>query len=508
MNNEFERLKKEYLKNKKIKHVIYSITLGVLLTFILFLSLHFNKFVLFTVLISGVFYLLFEKFNTPSDEEIAKYIDKKFELKEQVQTMIVFQKDENQITSKLKENTNVNLKRISSSEVGFKISLLNSMCVVLALICLTSMVVVSPKAKENTDSNSSSFYTSEIVDSNTTEENTTNQETNSMQTTQSEEEGKQDPSEAIDAIKDAINESDASQEVKDGLNEILDDLKENLEESKTDEEKEDAIKDAIEKIEDLKNKLDSLHIIGECLKKEAETIKDSNKTLYEFLFNLGESLININLESITQTFENLITFINEIKDNELSLFVESLKVSIKNVLDDVLNTYMLTYNEEFNQEDLLYKAFKDFSASLAELENATKEDVVLLLNKLKDDILEALKQQQINEDTASNVQEALENMLPSEEGEDGEDGDQEKPGEGEDGEEQNPSDSDDEKDPSDPTGGDGDGEIIYAGNDKVFTIDGYKEYGDIINDYYDKVIGTDDQEISDILEAYFASLYN
>lgn len=58
----------------------------------------------------------------------------------------------------------------------------------------------------------------------------------------------------------------------------------------------------------------------------------------------------------------------------------------------------------------------------------------------------------------------------------------------------------------------GDGETIYPGDDTIFTDEGFKEYGDKIDDYYSHIVdmGLNEDipdELSDILDEYFSNLY-
>ncbi len=163
MKEEFERLKKKYLKSYLIKSIIYALSFSIVLTFILFIifyllkiNLHILIYIAFFIILGFVSSYFLIKVKCPSDNEIAKIIDKKYELKEQVQTMITFEKDDNQIVDKLKKETEKSLGKFEGKELAFKFTASICFSLFFALVSLSTMIIIYPKAIDQISSSSGS----------------------------------------------------------------------------------------------------------------------------------------------------------------------------------------------------------------------------------------------------------------------------------------------------------------------------------------------------------------
>lgn len=178
---EFERFKKRVIKEHKIKSFLIGFSCSLIITALIFIifkripiNLHFIIYLfIFIFLELLITFVIYHNF-MPSDFKIAKRLDDTFLLKEKVQTMIVYQNNDNQILKAQKDDTESSLKNISSKKLPIKLSVTSILFTILALIIFTSSLIIPTKAAitSSSSSNNSSITSKSDVTSDTSENNT------------------------------------------------------------------------------------------------------------------------------------------------------------------------------------------------------------------------------------------------------------------------------------------------------------------------------------------------
>ncbi len=514
MDEGFNKFKKRVLKEHLIKCLILGVCLSAIINALLFVmlkripfDLHFVIYLLFFAILSFGLTYLFYKTRMPSDLKIAKRLDKTFLLNEKVQTMVKFEDKDNKILKLQKLDTENNLKNIPIKKLPVKISALNFGLILLTLIFVSTSFFVPAKAKNpssqsnNSSSDSNSFVSTDSF--NTNSEGTTsgdNQSGDGEGDSQS-----QDYQDQLDAIRDLINQSDAENQVKQDMHQAIDDLEAKLDNAKTEDEAKDAIQETIDKVQQIVDEANSsIEKIANALKQE----KNIN------LIALGDVLLAKDIDdAINTAIDSLNNELKNYKDQEL---IDNLKDIAQQIKDALINS-------QVSEDDALYQALNTFANSLEEIANSLdtklidedrgQERIDRAINQLKEDILNALTLKNNNQNLADQVIDVLNEMLnPSDENDgdpsDGE-GNQEDEENKDDEGEANPNEGeeDDENDPN----VDSDGETIYGSDDTIYTDEGYGKYGDVLDNYYGKIVDENnaetDEDLGNILDDYFASLY-
>lgn len=507
MNEEFNKFKSKVKKEHLVKSIIIGASLSAIviaLLAIIFkripLNVHFLIYILLSIVLAAGLTFMLYKLLMPTDEKIAKRLDKTFALKEKVQTMVV-NKDKtryNPILKMQKEDAEKSLSEISPKNLPFKLSYIYYVFAIIAILFVATSCVV-PTAPAKDKPGPGSFPGSDDVPASVIP--------GSGDLTSGSGEGEGNGGEISD-IYDLIDSSNAEDKVKDGIKDVLHELEEALQNASSKEEMEDAVKDAIDKIDKVVDDANSKEEIGVCLTQES----NSN------LVDLGYALIDGDIDGIESALDSLENEFIDLSGKEL---IDDLK-DVASQIEDALN------NSGVDEDDELYVAFKHLLDSLNEiaesLENSSmteanaKDAIHEAIEKAKEEIIQDVTLQNNNEELGEKVKEALEQFLEelenTEPGEDDGDGD---------GEEQEGDEDDKKDDPENPDDGDeenpdnpdvpGDGETIYGSNDTIYSDSGHSEYGDVLDDYYDKIVdeeskGDTPDDIGDILGDYFSSLYH
>lgn len=513
MNEEFNKFKKKILKEHLAKCLIMAISLSAIIVALLFimfkripLDLHFTLYILMFILLSAGSTWLLYKNRMPSDESIAKRLDKTYALNEKIQTMVVCSSEENEILKMQKEDAENSLKNANPKNLSLKLSFINYLALLIAVIFVSTSFFV-PAAKANHTSGTTSDNTSQTTSGYEygSGDETTSGDGEGEGDGNGEGEGQQSFAETIEDLRDLVKNSDAEEKVKQGILDVLDELEEKLENAKDEYEQAQAILDAIEKVKQVVDEANSKEEIGRSLMQEP------NLNLYD----LGDELIKGNEEGIISALDNLE---QEFKDLSGQDLIDDLLDVASQILDALVNSGV-------SEDDELYMAFNHLLTSLNEIAKAYKDETINeeqakasihdAIEKAKEEIIQDIIIQNKNQELGEQVIEALENMLgePGDEG-DPSDGEGENPGEDED--------PNGEENPDNPDGGDtdeekpdvgGDGDTIYGSNDQIFSDKGHSEYGDVLDDYYDRIVdestnGEVPDDLGEILGDYFGSLYH
>ena len=154
MDENFNKFKKKIMIEHLIKSIIYSVSLGLGITSILFvifkripLILNFFVYLIIGVIISLIaFYLLYNAYK-PKDEEIAKRLDKQFSLHENVETMVKFKNEDNAVVNVQRKMTSSKLERIPSKSLPMKFAVTMFVGVFVSLgMCVGSFFVPEKKS--------------------------------------------------------------------------------------------------------------------------------------------------------------------------------------------------------------------------------------------------------------------------------------------------------------------------------------------------------------------------
>ena len=484
MDENFNKFKKKIMIEHLIKSIIYSVSLGLGFTSVLFvifkripLILNFFVYLIIGAVISLIaFYLLYNAYK-PKDEEIAKRLDKQFSLHENVETMVKFKNEDNAVVNVQRKMTSSKLERIPSKSLPMKFAVTMFVGVFVSLgMCVGSFFI--PEKKVNADIVDSSSSSSEN-NSNTSYDNQSSSSSTSQESI----------SDRIDKIIEEVNSSSLDDKTKDEIIDKLENLKDELPSS---EDKNQTIDNTKKEIDEIIDKLNSKNIIGEKLSlSENENVK-----------LLGEGIKNIDKDKIKLALDNIK---NEIKDNL------SKKELYYNEIDTALKTSLL---EGVSEDDELYQALNKFINSLI---NADIELLDNIFSTAYEDILKALEKQQSNEAIKNKIDEELDALKPddSDSSDDGEKGDQKDDSKDDpNGDKKDDSSVDgDQKDDDKGQGGKEDGKTQYGSDDKVYSKDGTStEYGDVLDDYYGDIVngendGESPDDIGDIIDDYFSTLY-
>ena len=470
MDENFNKFKKKIMIEHLIKSIIYSVSLGLGITSVLFvifkripLILNFFVYLIIGVVISLIaFYLLYNAYK-PKDEEIAKRLDKQFSLHENVETMVKFKNEDNAVVNVQRKMTSSKLERIPSKSLPMKFAVTMFVGVFVSLgMCVGSFFI--PEKKVNADIVDSSSSSSEN-NSNTSYDNQSSSSSTSQESI----------SDRIDKIIEEVKSSSLDDKTKDEIIDKLENLKDELPSS---EDKNKTIDDTKKEIDEIIDKLNSKNIIGEKLSlSENENVK-----------LLGEGIKNIDKDKIKLALDN-----------------------IKNEIDTALKASLL---EGVSEDDELYQALNKFINSLI---NADIELLDNIFSTAYEDILKALEKQQSNEAIKNKIDEELDALKPddSDSSDDGEKGDQKDDSKDDpNGDKKDDSSVDgDQKDDDKGQGGKEDGKTQYGSDDKVYSKDGTStEYGDVLDDYYGDIVngendGESPDDIGDIIDDYFSTLY-
>lgn len=497
MQQNFEKFKKKILKEHAIKSTIYGISCGIIFTAILIIiakripiRLHFIFYIFLGLLLSYLFSSIFYTKLMPKDMTMAKRMDKSLNLKEKVQTMIAYENENGALIELQRKDTEEELQKMPLEKLSMKFSVINFVVAFLAIFALSSSFFVPSKplkAKspiiDSSTSNDSSISDSSISSDSTPADSTSSSSSTNLDDWTSDE---------IDKIKDDVNNSDIlDDETKDKINEILDETKDKLEGEENEDKRQEIIDEASKEIENVIDESNSKNTIGENLKQSTD----------ENLSSLGEAIQNGDKEAIQNALDKIENDLLEKNGQELNDALNQIAQEIQDALD----------KSDAEPGDELYDALEQLKQDLENIANQDttdeqkKQDISDAFDKAGEGISSAVGNQIDKEALGDQIIESLGNLVKP----DGND----KPDDKEDG---NGDSNDDNKDDSndDKEGGaSGSGDDKYGSNDSIFTENGYSQYGDVIDDYYGKIVdgtldGTTPSDLEQILNEYYSTLYN
>lgn len=501
-NMNLDKFVKKMKKESLIKSIICGISAGILLDTLIIILFKVTgiKVVVWLHCIlcgtfSGLFEALFNKYVFTFDEkQIAKKIEGSIQLNERVKTMVEFKDDSSLMAHLQREDTKSILNNTDTKAIKPHFSFSNFILSICA--CASLVIAIFVEAKEidpnaSTPQTSDSSSSSEEESSSPEESSSSNEESNSDSQSDSGGSEQENPSisDAIDDMKQDVDENEGlDQNGKEEIKDKLDDLKDKLENDKTPEEQEKDIEDSKQDIDKTLDDKISKDEIGEALKNQDTTT------------NLGDPIIEGNIDNTNSALD-------EMRDSLKDLTGESLKNALENMANDIDNALNAS---GVSEDDPLYQAFKNFSTNLKDdAQHVNDADIQIQIDQTfeqaKDEINDALNAQNSIGDLKDKLDQKLDDLKSQ-------------LGEGK-GDEPSPDDPDDknnngEDHPSGP-GTMGDGDLKYASDDMVYdpVQNKYVTYGELITDYYEKVIGGTSgdeipEEIKQMIFEYFSSLYS
>ncbi len=514
MKNDFDKFKKKVL----MEHLAYSLLLALCVGLVfsglslMILILTYKKAPSFAYplivsligLISAVasFVFLYWK-KKPSDDEIALRIDEGLGMQEKVATMVEFKDENGLIINKQREDASERLSKKTTKALPVK---LHVWTLPVILICggLFAASFFTP-SKDNP------FVDIYSGDKNDDHGKNVDDKTSSI----------------ADNIKDDIDDIiDPNDEFNQNIDKIIDDLTKDLEGDTDPNSRQDKIDDAKEKIDEALDEVNKNDDIGESLSKSED----------DALKKLGEAIQNNDVEGIDEALQMLKDEINELSGSALQAKLQQIADQIRTALQD----------SDIPEDDPTREALEELADALEELsqqvgwtktDDEVKEDASKIIDEIGEKLKESAEEEKKNEEAAEKAKEEMDQMKDPTAGEENEDSEQENEKQSKDdqgGEKENGSQDGDNQSDTDNSGSEstdkgkengesgnddatsGNGETKYAGDDKVYTIDGgSQEYGHVIDDANNKANednnsvtdenGEDD--ISDIVEGYFKYLY-
>ncbi len=564
MDENFRKCKSKLMREFYLKVSLLSLSLGLVTGGLLIgLSrlLEWNFAFYYSILIGAVvalaLFLVLFFVKKPNDEKIAERIDKEFELKEKVTSMVAFEGQEGILYVKQREDAKIQLSKKDPKKLPVRLAIIN----ITALVFGASLFTAS-------------FFTPVLEHAenpgggdNVPDKDTINDKADEIR----------------DQIQDLINNSNASEELKAELNQILADLIEELEDDTDIQSRMRKVIKAEQKVDIALDKANSKEEIGEALSKVEN----------DLLSKLGEAILNGDQDKVAEILGQLESHFaprSVYTEDKLLDHLANLVETITNALDeafvstsDNLFRSMNHLTESFTNIEKKYSKYLSGDTKNGIDEAQAKADSITAIEKAIQEINACLASQAENSTLAENVKKYMESLInPSDgngggesgnnqttdkDGETGENGsDGNGNGSGTDGEAGDDSqggnesgdDSDDKGDDSGDNNGDSDqngdgdqsgsgngegdnqgssgeggkgdgqsdsssgsdsdsagggsGKTNYPSDDKVYTDEnGYSSYGDVVagsrNDANEDSKESGDSELDGILDDYFDSLY-
>lgn len=546
MKNDFEKFKKKVMREHLIYSIIWAVCAGLVGAGVALMILIFTYkkapayaypliVTAASLVVAAVSFVLVYRLRKPSDTKIALRIDKSLGMNEKVATMIEFQDKNGIIIDKQREDASAKLSTKNVKSLPVKLHVWT-----LPLIVISGGLFAASFFTPSSNNPIVDFYHQKVVDPSVVDKET---------------------SEEIDKIKDNLDKINGSDnDFNQEIDKILDDLEKDLEGDDDVDSREDKIEDAKDKIDDALDKANNNDEIGDELSKSED----------EALKELGEAIKNNDVDGIDAALSKLK---DELKDlsgmalaNKLQEIADEIREALQNSsipegdpTRDALNDIADSFEELAKQ---IEKEENDSSASQEDKDNAseqTKEDANKTLDENGDKIKEDAEEEKKNQEAADDAKKEMDNLKdPTDDSEkqdgenqDGENQDGDQSSGSQDGSEQGGSEQGGSEQGGTEQGGSeqggsqqggsqqggtsqgsgqggstsgsggngtsgGSGSTKYTGNDKVYTEDGSKEYGDVIdesnrdankdNDASGETDGGDD-DISDLLKDYYQYLY-
>ncbi len=479
-NESFIKFKKKIILELLIKCVIIAISVGLISFSIPYIiikvkNIEFN--IIYLIIISlaimlllfGLLFMIFK----PNNKKIAKRLDKELNLNEKVQTMVEFEKEEGFIVNLQRENTNNILSNTSLSKITMKFSAFIIILGIIALsLCITSFAIPDKKIEDDPITNT----------------------------------GK----EPDDTIKEPEFTFTKIQSF------VLQQLIEYVKASTIEEHLKTLY---VEELTNLINTLESTNTESDMIVSVKAVITNLSRELDKTNLN---NEINLVFKDVNHSvISALVTSINSFDSEKVYSAIDSLKITINGQADAIneidRNLGQIINKSNLNKNDDLVKGIIDLNNDLLSIvdeikgyqqinddENVKKaiELIEETIDKHKDAIVNAVKQEQVNNDVTAYVISELIDLFDIEIEE--EDVNIKLP-------DNSSSSSTDKIPPIDNNGGGyGTGEVIFGSDDSIYDPEkGKIIFGDVIAKYQADILSKKDEGlISEDLIDYFEYYYN
>ena len=466
MENNFYNFKKKFFLESILKSVGFAVSLGFItislpLLYIKIKGLEFNT--LYLILIGlgvslitfGILFLILR----PTNKKIAKRLDKELDLKQKVQTMIEFEKEDTFMANLQRENTMDILSKFSLKSITMKFSVF--FIVLLAIttsLCITAFAV--PNSKDLNPGPTGPVDPDYNLDSWTAR--------------------------AIKDLIDTVKESSIDETLK------------------------------TKYVSELENLIVSLDLID----KESQMISLVNTIISTLELeldkvNTNNEIYNILKVSDASSIVVLSTQINLLNVENIETAIGSLAALINGSVDAITELDasfgQLLKNSNLDKNDSLYIELYELATEL----NACKDSndvfysVRTTIESSLEEIMPIIEQQAENKEITIYVIEGLKDIFGLNEKDDNNDQD----GSNQDGTSGDGEDEEDDKNQGDLGGGLGTGDILFGSDEEFFDPElGKVTYGDVITEYYGEIIGkfndgTLSEEYREFFDKYFEMLF-
>lgn len=543
----FKNFRKRVLAENLLRGFLYGLSIGLLVSAILittFLLTGLDTWLYFVIIaicgvasiaITMVVYYFIKK---PTENDVAKRVDKAFDLKERAATYVAYQNKSSLLIDAQRKDAIEHVKGKKARRVAIKLAALN----IPALLIGASLFTTS-------------IFTNDIKASLTTK------------VVQPGDNFDDETDEIIDEIKDIISKSEASAAFKEELMKILNQLKKDLEGDTDINSRAIKVRDAIKLVDEALDRVNTKEEIGRELAKSESHFKE-----------VGLGMVKASIDDIKAAFELLKA---DSKDALLINPLIKLLTNWSNDIDGALTRSRVSSTDAIYQIfSTLSTKFKNVSKSLEEKEanadmpgseitkllNISREQVINALDQALKELTEDVQTEINNSNTAEEVKKMMEALInPSSNGgsgnsgensgqngsqegdgsqggsgdqqgdqgnQDGNQGSQggqqggqqgnqgggsqgEGSGEGQEGNGNGSGQGQGEGEGNGSSQGEGassgNGSTQYGSNDEVYTGDGKKEYGDVLSDYKGDATndGKDsgDSDLDGAIGDYFDALY-
>lgn len=463
MLNSFNKFKKKIQKERLIKSIIFSLSLGLIIfsapwIYIKLKEITFNLLILGAIGlgVSIITFVILYFIIKPSDYNIAKRIDEQLNLNEKVQTMIEYKDNNDDMACLQREDTLEILSKTPLKNLAMKFSIF--LFLILFIACSACVTAIAIPSKEDDVSNDPDIILP--PDPNYDLDNWTTR-----------------------ALLDLIEEVEAST-INEGLKSqfvsLLQGLITELEKADKESEMTSLVNNIIEKV---KLELDKVNT-----NNEVYTVLKESKNYS--IMDLAIMINQLKVEEVEKCIENFIPLINGNGD-------------AITILDDDFG--LLLRKSLLDTEESLFKALNGFSNELKTCVNelSVNDAVIAVVNKNKPIIVNVISKQKENKEMADYIERQLIDIFGL--GNDEEDSNLD--------DNNDPSNNDSDIDPDElednNLGGYGTGDFNFGSDDAFFDPESGKVvYGDVVYDYYGEILGKFNEgnmpeELKEIFEKYF-----
>lgn len=466
MENNFINFKKKFFLESILKSVGFALSLGLItislpLLYIKIKGLEFNT--LYLILIGlgvslitfGILFLILR----PTNKKVAKRLDKELDLKQKVQTMIEFEKEDTFMANLQRENTMDILSKFSLKSITMKFSVF--FIVLLAIttsLCITAFAV--PNSKDLNPGPTGPVDPDYNLDSWTAR--------------------------AIKDLIDTVKESSIDETLKTKYVSELENLIVSL--------------DLIDKESQM---ISLVNTIISTLELELDKVNTNNEIYNILKVSDASSIVVLSTQINLLNVENIETAIGSLAAliNGSAGAITELDASFGQLLN----------NSNLDKNDSLYIELYELATEL----NACKDSndvfysVRTTIESSLEEIMPIIEQQAENKEITIYVINGLKDIFGLNEKDDNSNQD----GSNQDGTSGDGEDEEDDKNQGDLGGGLGTGDILFGSDEEFFDPElGKVTYGDVITEYYGEIIGkfndgTLSEEYREFFDKYFEMLF-